>query len=326
MPEINNSIAKINRGYGYAIISALFLSTTAIFIRHLTLTYQIPALILAFWRDGFVTLTLFPVLLFIKPLLLRITRTDFIYLLGYGFVLAIFNALWTLSVAQNGAAISTVLVYSSAAFTAILGWRLLQENLNWVKVFAITLSLAGCVLVSGAYTSQAWQSNFLGILTGIFSGLLYAIYSLMGRTASNKGLNPWTTLFYTFGFATIFLFLTNIIPGNFLPGKANQLTDFMWLGSAFDGWLVLFLLAAIPTVAGFGLYNVSLSYLPSSIANLIATLEPAFTAFTAYLLLDERLTFIQILGSLITLTGVVFLRVFTEQKRKKLLLSSVKVD
>ena len=326
MPEINNSIAKINRGYGYAIISALFLSTTAIFIRHLTQTYQIPALILAFWRDGFVTLTLFPVLLFIKPLLLRITRNDFIYLLGYGFVLAIFNALWTLSVAQNGAAISTVLVYSSAAFTAILGWRLLQENLNWVKIFAITLSLAGCVLVSGAYTSQAWQSNFLGILTGIFSGLLYAIYSLMGHTASKKGLNPWTTLFYTFGFATIFLFVTNIIPGNFLPGKANQPADFMWLGSAFDGWLVLFLLAAIPTVAGFGLYNVSLSYLPSSIANLIATLEPAFTAFTAYLLLDERLTLIQILGSLITLTGVVFLRVFTEQKRKKLLLSSVKAD
>jgi drug/metabolite transporter (DMT)-like permease len=326
MPDNNISIAKINRGYGFAVVSALFLSTTAIFIRHLTQTYEVPALVLAFWRDGFVTLTLFPLFLIIKPGLLKINRVYIKYLLAYGFVLAIFNAFWTLSVSLNGAAISTVLVYSSAAFTAILGWRLLQENLNRVKILAITLSLAGCVLVSGAYTSQAWQSNFLGILTGIFSGLLYAIYSLMGRTASNKGLNPWTTLFYTFGFAAVFLFIANIIPGDFLPGKASLPGDFMWLGNAFDGWLVLFLLAAIPTVAGFGFYNVSLSYLPSSIANLIATLEPAFTAFSAYILLGEKLTLIQIFGSLVTLTGVVFLRIFEDYKRKRLTYSTLEAD
>jgi hypothetical protein len=39
------------------------------------------------------------------------------------------------------------------------------------------------------------------------------------------------------------------------------LSDFLWLGGAFNGWIVLFLLAAVPTVAGFGLYNVSLSLL-----------------------------------------------------------------
>ncbi len=72
---------------------------------------------------------------------------------------------------------------------------------------------------------------------------------------------------------------------------------------------MLFLLAAIPTVAGFGLYNVSLSYLPSSVANLVVTAEPAFTAFFAYLLLGERLNLVQIAGSLLILGGVVFLRV-----------------
>jgi drug/metabolite transporter (DMT)-like permease len=73
---------------------------------------------------------------------------------------------------------------------------------------------------------------------------------------------------------------------------------------------VLFLLAAGPTLAGYGLYNVSLTYLPSSVANLVVTLEPAFTAVLAYFLLGERLTWIQIVGSLLILSGVVFLRVY----------------
>jgi len=58
------------------------------------------------------------------------------------------------------------------------------------------------------------------------------------------------------------------------------------------------------------LYNISLSYLPSSVANLIVTLEPVFTAITAYFLLGERLTWIQILGSMVVLAGVVFFRVY----------------
>ena len=90
--------------------------------------------------------------------------------------------------------------------------------------------------------------------------------------------------------------------------QPDTVADLFWLGNAWVGWGVLFLLAAGPTVMGFGLYNVSLSYLPSSVANLIVTLEPVFTAITAYFLLGERLTWIQILGSMVVLSGVVFFR------------------
>jgi drug/metabolite transporter (DMT)-like permease len=94
-----------------------------------------------------------------------------------------------------------------------------------------------------------------------------------------------------------------------LPGAATRLVDLFWLGSALVGWGILFLLAAGPTVMGFGLYNVSLSYLPSSVANLIVTLEPVFTAISAYFLFGERLNGLQLGGSLMILAGVVFLRV-----------------
>ena len=307
-PSSNSS--NLTRGYSIAIVSAVILSTTAIFIRYLTQTYQIPALVLAFWRDLFVALTLLPVLGMIRPGLLRVKRANLRYLIIYGLVLAIFNGLWTLSVALNGAAISTVLAYCSAGFTALLGWWFLKERLDWAKIVAVILSLSGCVLVSNALNLTAWTSNFVGILTGILSGLLYAIYSLMGRSASQRELNPWTTLLYTFGFAAAFLLFFNLLPGGFVPGKAIHTTDLLWLGDSLTGWGILFLLAAGPTLAGFGTYNVSLSYLPSSVANLIVSLEPAITAVIAYILFGEFLNGIQIFGSLMILTGVVFLRIY----------------
>ena len=301
------------RGYTIALISAVVLSSTAIFIRYLTETYQIPALVLAFWRDVFTTLILILVLAVIRPVYLKLNPKHLVFLGLYGLVLAFFNAFWTLSVALNGAAISTVLVYTSAGFSALLGRWILKESLNWVKGIAVIICFAGCILVSGALNLEDWLSNPVGILTGIISGLGYAMYSLMGRSASNRGINPWTTLLYTFGFATIYLLVLNLLPGLSFPGKAAAIADLFWLGTTWLGWFILFVLAAGPTLAGYGLYNLSLNDLPSSIANLVLTTELVFTTLIAYLTLGERLNMIQILGSLLIVASVVFLRLNTRE-------------
>ena len=296
------------RGYLVALASAAILSTTAVFIRYLTETYQIPPLLLAFWRSFFVTLTLLIGLRLYRAALLRLPRQQLPYLVGYGLLFAVFNGLWTLSVALNGAAVATVLVYSSAAFTALLARWLLKEALTGAKLVAIFLCLAGCVLVAEALNPDVWATNLVGILTGTLAGLGYAVYSLMGRSAAQRGLSPWTTLLYVFGFATIFFLVANLLPGQLIIGTIATPAELFWFGTAWAGWGVTILLAAGPTVAGFGLYNTSLSLLPSSIANLLLTTEPVFTAVLAYLFLGEQLTGRQMMGSLLILSGVLFLR------------------
>ena len=309
MPTENIETSTLTRGYTIALFSAMVLSSTAIFIRYLTQTYQIPPLVLAFWRDVFVILTLGIILALAKPAQLRLKPGSVKFLAFYGFVLTLFNAFWTLSVAINGAAIGTVLAYTSAGFTALLGRWFLKEPLSWIKLLAVVISLSGCVLASEALDLASWLENPVGILTGMVSGLAYALYSLMGRAASQRGLKPWTTLLYTFAFASLFLLLVNLLPLPSLPGKAITLSDFFWLGDQTMGWLVLFLLAAGPTLAGYGLYNVSLDYLPSSIANLILTSELVFTTLIAYLVLGERLTPVQIAGSLLIVVSVILIRI-----------------
>jgi len=301
---------NLARGYPIAVASAAILSLTAIFIRYLTQTYGLPALVLSLWRDGFVSLSLLVALGLRHPRLLKAGRRRVVFLLVYGFILAVFNTLWTLSVSLNGAAVATVLVYCSAGFTALLGWWFLKERLNWAKLLAVVLSLGGCVLVADAFNPGVWHANPIGILTGVLAGLAYAVYSLMGRAAAQRGLNPWTTLLYTFIFATAFLFVFNLLPADLIPGVTAGPGALLWLGGAAAGWGILFLLAIGPTMIGFGLYNVSLGYLPSSVANLIVSMEPAFTAGIAYLFLGERLTGIQVVGSLLILSAVVLLRVY----------------
>ena len=44
--------SNLTRGYTVAVVSAAILSTTAIFIRHLTQTYRMPALVLAYLLFG----------------------------------------------------------------------------------------------------------------------------------------------------------------------------------------------------------------------------------------------------------------------------------
>jgi drug/metabolite transporter (DMT)-like permease len=308
MPTIQRESHSSARGYLYALGAAAILSTTAPLIRHLGLNYGLPALVMAFWRDVFVVATLAILFACFQPARFRVPLRLLPFLLAYGLVTALFNIMWTLSVTFNGAAVATVLAYCSCAFSVFLGRWVLKERLTSAKLAATALSLVGCLLVSGAFHASAWRVNLLGILAGVLSGLTYAGYSLFGRSASGRGLDPWSTLLYSFGFAACYLFLGNLLPQGWLPGTATRLGDFFWLGRSLSGWGFLVLLGAVPTVAGFGLYLVSLVHLPGSVANLVISLEPAFTTVIAFVFLAERLGVAQVAGGLLILGAVGVLR------------------
>lgn len=308
------TMSRSAQGYSAALASAVFLSTTSIFIRHLVVNFDMPPLILAFWRNAFVISALLPVMLATSPGLLRVPRVHLPFLALFGLMLAGFNGLWAISVANNGAAVATVMVYCSVAYTAILGWKFLGESLGMIKIAAIILCLGGCALISGALDETNWQVNFLGVVAGLLTGLCYTAYSLMGRVTSERGISPWTTLFYIFAFAGTFLFLANLT-GGFVPGSAVTVSEMLWLGDRWQGWIVLALLGAIPTVGGYGFYNVSLTLMDASVANIIVSLEPLFTAIFAFLILGEVLTPVQMLGSALLLSGVAAIKLGDLRRR-----------
>jgi drug/metabolite transporter (DMT)-like permease len=302
-------MSRLTKGYIIAIIGITVWSTTGIFIDYLVTHYHMPALLLALWRNVLVCVALVPALFLTRRSLLYLDRSQLGFYIFYGFILAVFNSIWTLSVKANGAAVATVLAYSSAGFTAILALWLFREKLGIPKIIAVILSLGGCILVSNAYRPEMWKLNPLAVSTGLLSGLLFAAYTLIGKEVARRTINAWTSMLYSFAFASVFIFLFNLFPA--LPGTPGSYKELL-PGLPITGWLVLIFLSFIPTLLGFGLYNMAMNYLPASITNLLATLEPAMTAVEAYIFLHERMTGIQVIGSLIILSAVLIVQLEKE--------------
>ncbi len=302
---------KSSPGYLIGLTATLLLSFTGILISYLDRAYHLPSLVLAFWRDCFVVLGLVVAFILFSRSRFKLDRSLWSFFLLYGLSLSLFNSMWTFSVQFNGAAIATVLAFSSPAMTAVLAHFILHEQINRVKLLSIALSLPGIVLVSGAADPAAWQVNAAGIAFGLLTGFTFACYNMLGKTSSNKAIDPWTTMLYGFSSAAVFLFVFNVAT-NLLGGQA-VLGNFLWLGSSVAGWAILLLLGVGPTIGGFGLYLVSLGYLPATVANLIGALEPAFTTIWAYLLFHEAMTGVQIIGSLLVFASVILLR-FGEER------------
>jgi len=298
--------SSFSRGYFIAITATVLWSTTGVLISYLSKNYQLPSLVLAFWRDLFVSFGMLVGLLAFSRTRFHLDRNQWPFMIFYGLTLAIFNSMWTFSVQYNGAAVATVLAFSSPAMTAILSRIIFKENFSPIKIISILLSLVGTILVSGAIDPSAWKLNPAGIIFGLLTGLFFAFYNLEGKHASDQSIDSWTAMLYSFSAAAIFLFLFNISANTF-AGKF-ALADLMWLGNSVSGWSILFFLGVVPTLGGFGLYTLSLRYLPPTVTSLVATLEPALTAIWSYIFLSEILTGIQLIGSLILFTGVILLR------------------
>jgi DME family drug/metabolite transporter len=303
-------MSRLTRGYLIAIAGITLWSTTGVFIGYLITNYHMPALLLAFWRNVLVCVALVPALFLIRRSLLGTSVSQIPLYVFYGLVLALFNSIWVLSLEANGAGVATVLGYSSAGFTAILAWWLFKERLGPAKVLAIILSLSGCIMVANAYSREMWKLNPLGVATGLLSGLFFAGYTLFGKEAARQEINPWTSMLYSFAFGSAFIMVFNLFP--VLPGAAGSVKALLPDLPA-SGWLILVVLSFVPTLGGFGLYNTSMHYLPASTANLLATSEPAMTAVEAYIFLDERMTGIQIVGSLIILCAMLVVQL--DQRR-----------
>lgn len=306
--------AQQKTGYIFAFIATFCLALTALFIRDLTITYKMPSLVMAFWRNLLAISILFVFLLIFKRDLLKLERAHLPFMMIFGLGVVLFNLTWTLSVVANGPSIATVIVYSSIPFTAFMAYWFMRESVRLPKIIAIVVTLIGCAMVS--LTSTSIKLNLGGLLIGLLSGLTYAAYTLLSRKAGQKGINPWTSFIYSFFFGTIFMGLVNLFPIKFIPGQAAT-PSAMVLSLPPMGWISLIGLAVISTIIGFGAYNTSLVHLPASTANMVLTLEPLITAMFAFFLFNERLSSTQLLGGLLVVAAVLWIRWYEGQLAAK---------
>ena len=73
-------------------------------------------------------------------------------------------------------------------------------------------------------------------------------------------------------------------------------------------------LAVFATIIPFGLYFSGLRFLTPSSGSIIAMLEPVVASLSAYLLLNERMTLVQILGGFMIIAAVIIINIYYVKK------------
>lgn len=217
--------------------------------------------------------------------------------LGTGIVsLLLFSTCYFSALNYTSLAVAAILLYTAPFFVMLFSLFLFKEKLNGKKIFALLLAFTGCVLVSGVGGGE--EVSWIGILLGLGSGLFYALYSIFGRYAINRGYGAWTMTFYTFLFCSIgcaFLSDWQVI-GSTL---ANDSSNILWvLGLGF-------VTAFLPYV----LYSMGLERMESSKASILASVEPVVSALFGVFVFHESISALGILGIALVLGAIVVLNV-----------------
>lgn len=225
----------------------------------------------------------------------KVKLKDIWCFLGTGIVsLLLFSTCYFSALNYTSLAVAAILLYTAPFFVMLLSLLLFKEKMNSQKVLALILAFTGCVLVSGVGgdTVFSWK----GILLGLGSGFFYALYSIFGRYAINRGYGAWTMTFYTFLFCSIgcaFLSDWQVIGSVMAESHANML----WvLGLGF-------VTAFLPYV----LYSTGLEHMESSKASILASVEPVVSALFGVFVFHETLSVWGILGIAMVLGAIIVL-------------------
>ena len=293
------------RGYVIVLTGTFIWALTGIVIKILLTQYHLETMTIAFWRVFFVTAFVFFAILLLDAKQLTIAWRDLPIFALYGLIgMAAHQIVWITSVQYNGAAVATVIIYTSPALVALFAWRFMRETMDAGKFAALALTILGIVLIARAYDPAQVQLNAIGLAAGIGSAFTFATYSVIGRTVTRR-YSAWTSLFYAFLFGSIFLLPLSLIVHDFVPATLS-----------FDGWGTLLFLALVPTLGGFGAYTIGLSHLPASVASILAAAEPVTTAIIAYFVFGEVLDSPQLVGAALILAGILMLRPKAEPANK----------
>lgn len=190
--------------------------------------------------------------------------------------------------------VSAILLYTSPVFIMLFSALLFHEKITPRKLLAMALALVGCGLVSGLMDGFGSVPVY-GVVTGLLSGLTYALYSIFARVALQK-YHTLTINLYTFLFATL-----ATLP---LGGAAATLQG---LVGSREALLVGIVGSLLCSAAPFFLYTKGMETLDTGKAGILATTEPVMSAVVSVVILKESMGLWGALGIGLVLAAIVLL-------------------
>ena len=225
-----------------------------------------------------------------------LSTRDIIIVIAAGVCLALHFATWIASLRYTSVASSVVLVTLNPLLLALAGYVIWGERLSRSLAIGIGLGMLGSVCIAwndfqglNVYThDQALFGDFLALCGAV----LMSAYLLCGRLVrAHIPLSIYVGSVYA---CAAFLLLTVCL---FL--------DLPFSGYSGDTYLLLALLGLGPQLIGHTTLNWALAYLSPTVVALAILGEPVGASILAWLFLGEVVSWLQGIGGLLILSGII---------------------
>ena len=228
--------------------------------------------LLVWYRMMFASIALL-ILFFSTKKISKISFHDAMLLMGIGGVIALHWVTFYGSIKYANVSVSLVCFSAIGFFSAILDPLISKRKFEWMEL------LLGCMVIIGIYLMFHFDPRFrIGILFGIISSLLAAIFPILNKKMMQKHQPETITLYEMSGG---FLILTVLLPFYLTYSPTQQMlptsADFLWL----------LVLSLICTVLAFNLSVRSLSKISPFTVNLSFNLEPVYGIALAFIFFKE---------------------------------------
>ncbi len=250
----------------------------------------------------------------LTPLVWTRYRDEIMHLSRRDIIMAMFAGLWIAThfimlitaLEYTSVLINQVIVNTGPIWAAILERFFLRARLSRIVWMGMMVSFVGggmIALAGASNTSEQVANPTLGNTLALVGAIAGAVYLTIGRSVRSKvSLFPYVWIVFGCGglFALLYVFAT----GTPITGHPPE--------SYF--WLVMLTIAA--QLLGHASFNFCVGYLPAAIVTLAGQVITVTAGIVGYFLFAEVPTFLELIGCVVILTGVLMAILGRRQKTK----------
>jgi len=243
----------------------------------------LPATFIVLGRALFAAFSIGIFIKFVNRHSLACDRKALLAFASTGAILAFHWASFFHAIQISSVAIGLITFASFPLFVSLIEPFLFKEKFYLETLIQALLTIFGIYLVLPQHTLQS--NDVQGVAWGVLSAFSFALLTLMNRKFVVKQ-SAKKVAFYQNSFAAICLLPITLFTPAMLT--VEQVSALLALGVVF-------------TALAHSLFNFSLKSLKAQTASVAVSLEPIYGIVAAYLLLNEPLTLLMIIGGCIVL-------------------------
>lgn len=290
------SLSSYTSGILIAIIGVVLFSAKAVMVK-MAYVYEVETLHLLVFRMLFALPFYCAILVYTsRKKKLQPTPKEFVWLFFFGFIGYYLAAYFDfLGLQYIKAGLERIILFVYPTLVVIISRLVFKTKINSKQITAILITYLGVVIAFWGEFNMEGANVLLGAFLIFMSALTYASYLVgSGWLIPKFGVLMFTS--YAMIISTICVFIHY--------GIADRGNLFQYDSEVY---ILGLLMALISTLIPSFLVSLAIKKLGASNFSIVGSFGPISTIILAFIFLDERLTIVQILGSIVVILGVVYI-------------------